>query len=471
MYLLPRSGLAVGEDQIQLFSGGCVGGLDGVDIDLARGCRIGVTEAGGDGGDRDAGVDHQRGVGMSEAVDGDVRQIVRTDEVAEPTADGVGVDRRTVRLGEQPVAISPTVTHREPSLCLPTFVLLEQLNRYRRGFDVAGGAVVLRRLGDDPLVRDVQRGALDADDGGLEVDVLPFESAEFLPAHTREHEHLDHRLELHIFALDQLQKPAGLFLVQVARAGLFLFREGCPLTWIARNESPLDGDSQNRREKTVVVADGIVGERLVLAIGGEGLAHRELQRLADGRRSFLANTPAAQRVTQGGWRHTGDTGKLLGCIAALFEELFEVDLTFVMDLSADAFPELVAVEQGDLLRSNTIDAKVAETFVHDLRHVAIADDSFLFEVQLGVGVEVLLDEFRELHAAALGDLTGLAFLLKENGLTLYLFLDLLGGHALVRGVGHGAPDLLAVHIVAAGHHDEVTVVALSDGRHVYTSLS
>lgn len=62
-------------------------------------------------------------------------------------------------------------------------------------------------------MRDVQRGALYADDGGLEVDVLPFESAEFLPAHTREHEHLDHRLELHIFALDQLQKPAGLFLV------------------------------------------------------------------------------------------------------------------------------------------------------------------------------------------------------------------------------------------------------------------
>ena len=95
-------------------------------------------------------------------------------------------------------------------------------------------------------MRDVQRGALDADDGGLEVDVLPFESAEFLPAHTREHEHFDHRLELHIFAFDQLQKPARLLFIEITRTGLFLFREGGTLTWIARDQPPLDGDSEDR---------------------------------------------------------------------------------------------------------------------------------------------------------------------------------------------------------------------------------
>lgn len=142
----------------------------------------------------------------------------------------------------------------------------------------------------------------------------------------------------------------------------------------------------------------------------------------------------------------------------------------VVDLSPHAALELVAVEQGDLLRRNPVDAEVAEAFVHDLRHVAIADDGFLFEVQLGVGVEVLLDEFRELHAAALGDLTGLAFLLKENGLTLYLFLDLLGGHALVRGVGHGSAYLLAVNVIPARHHEHIAAVALNDGRHRLTSL-
>ena len=41
--LLPRSGLAGGEDHIELLGSGCVGGLDGVDVDLARGGRIGVT--------------------------------------------------------------------------------------------------------------------------------------------------------------------------------------------------------------------------------------------------------------------------------------------------------------------------------------------------------------------------------------------------------------------------------------------
>ena len=76
------------EDQVELFGGGCVGGLDGVDIDLACGGRIGVAEAGGYGSQWDTGVDHQRGVGMAQAVDGDVRQVVRSYEITEPTKGG-----------------------------------------------------------------------------------------------------------------------------------------------------------------------------------------------------------------------------------------------------------------------------------------------------------------------------------------------------------------------------------------------
>ena len=59
-FFLPRSGLAGCEDQIRLL-GGCVGGLDHVDEDLARGGRVGMVVSCGDGGQRDAGVDH-RGV-------------------------------------------------------------------------------------------------------------------------------------------------------------------------------------------------------------------------------------------------------------------------------------------------------------------------------------------------------------------------------------------------------------------------
>lgn len=61
------------KNHIELLGGCCVGGLDGVDVDLACGGRVGVTEAGGDGRDRDTGVDHQRGVGMAQAVDRDIR--------------------------------------------------------------------------------------------------------------------------------------------------------------------------------------------------------------------------------------------------------------------------------------------------------------------------------------------------------------------------------------------------------------
>ena len=90
--LLPCSGLGGCKDHVELFCGGGVGGLDGVGVDSRRGGRIGMVEAGGDGCDRDAGVNHQGGVRMAQAVDGDVRQVVRFDEVAEPTADGVGMN-------------------------------------------------------------------------------------------------------------------------------------------------------------------------------------------------------------------------------------------------------------------------------------------------------------------------------------------------------------------------------------------
>ena len=71
-----------------------------MDVDLARGCRVGVAEAGGDGGQRDAGVDHQGCVGMAQAVDGDVRHVIRFDEVSEPASNGIGVNWHTVGLGE-----------------------------------------------------------------------------------------------------------------------------------------------------------------------------------------------------------------------------------------------------------------------------------------------------------------------------------------------------------------------------------
>ena len=45
--------------------------------------------------------------------------------------------------------------------------------------------------------------------------------------------------------------------------------------------------------------------------------------------------------------------------------------------------------------------------------------------------------------------TGPAALLKKNRLTLYLFLGLFLGQALIRREGHRLADLLAVHVIAA----------------------
>lgn len=98
--VLPHSGLAFCEDHIELLGGGCVGGLDGVGVDSGGCGRVSVAEAGGDGGDRDAGVDHQGRVRVTQAVDGDVRQVVRSYEITEPTPYRIGMDRHTVRLGE-----------------------------------------------------------------------------------------------------------------------------------------------------------------------------------------------------------------------------------------------------------------------------------------------------------------------------------------------------------------------------------
>ena len=220
----------------------------------------------------------------------------------------------------------------------------------------------------------------------------------------------------------------------------------------------------------MVVADGVVGERLVLAIGGESLAHRELERLADRRSGLFGNVVTVESVTERRRSHARLMRERLGGIAAIFDELFEVDLAVVVDLSPHAALELVAVEQGDLLRSNTIDAKVAEALIHDLRHVSIAYDGFLFEIQLGVGLEVHLDELTELHAPALRGLTCFTLLFKQDSLPLNLFLYLFGCHSRFGCIGHRSAYLLTVNVVAAGHHEHITAVAFDDGRHRLTSL-
>ena len=75
---------------------------------------------------------------MAKAVDRDVRQVVGADKVTESASDGVGMDRRSVRLGKQPITVDPAVAHTQATLSLPTFVFFEQLDGDCGRFDVAG---------------------------------------------------------------------------------------------------------------------------------------------------------------------------------------------------------------------------------------------------------------------------------------------------------------------------------------------
>ena len=214
------------------------------------------------------------------------------------------------------------------------------------------------------------------------------------------------------------------------------------------------------------MAHGVVGEWFVLADCLKGATERELQCFADRRSGSLANVVTIHRVAQGGRCHACESGELFGREAAVLDASFEVDLAMIQDVAAHAFLHLLAVEQSDLLGRDAVDAQVAELLLNDRRHFAVALDRFLFQVHLGVRLEEGLDELAELDAAGVSSLTGFTLLLKQDRLPLDFFVDLILGHAGIGCVCHRLADLFAVDIVAAGHHDEVTVVALSDGRHM-----
>ena len=65
--------------------------------------RGGVTEPFADDFDGDAGVDEQRGVGVSEVVKPDDRNVGAADESVEGLGELVGVDGPAVAVGEHPV--------------------------------------------------------------------------------------------------------------------------------------------------------------------------------------------------------------------------------------------------------------------------------------------------------------------------------------------------------------------------------
>ena len=66
----------------------------------------------------------ERDVRMPQGVNRDLWQIGPRDEIVEPTRDAIRVNRCSVILSKNPVAINPSITHSDSLFALPFAVLL-----------------------------------------------------------------------------------------------------------------------------------------------------------------------------------------------------------------------------------------------------------------------------------------------------------------------------------------------------------
>ena len=119
--------------------------------------------------------------------------------------------------------------------------------------------------------------------------------------------------------------------------GVFLFREGGTLTQIRWDELPLDRYAEHGGQERMVVPDGVVGEGHILADGFKCPADAQLESLTNIRGGFLRNVVPVQSVTHCRGRHVCAFSKLFSSILALFDELFQIDLTLIRYFPTDTF--------------------------------------------------------------------------------------------------------------------------------------
>ena len=145
----------------------------------------------------------QRNIRVPQGVNRNLRQIGPRDKVVEPTRYAVRMDRRTIILRKQPVAIDPAVPHRNSLSTLPFAKIFQQHKRLFRQFDRAYGGVRLCAFREDPFPRQVLRSTTNRDHIVFEIDVLPFEAAKLSAPYPAEQEESNHHLILVWFVVQQ----------------------------------------------------------------------------------------------------------------------------------------------------------------------------------------------------------------------------------------------------------------------------
>ena len=168
--------------------------------------------------------DQHGGVRVPESVRVQVREVMPLCELAQPACEAVRVYRCTVVLHKQKAAVLPAVAVLEPEFIVPRPIFPQKLHglfRERKKRRV----LRFRRTFINAELREIEKRGVNADDMILKVDFLPLETADVLPASSRNQEQMQHRFPLDGLLLCCVQNGGdGVRLVKIRLAFPDLWR-------------------------------------------------------------------------------------------------------------------------------------------------------------------------------------------------------------------------------------------------------
>ena len=198
--------------------------VDGVRVNVQRRGNIGMTEPVCNCDHIHAVSDQHGGVRVPESVRVQVREVMPLCELAQPACEAVRVYRCTVVLHKQKAAVLPAVAVLEPEFIVPRPIFPQKLHglfRERKKRRV----LRFRRTFINAELREIEKRGVNADDMILKVDFLPLETADVLPASSRNQEQMQHRFPLDGLLLCCVQNGGdGVRLVKIRLAFPDLWR-------------------------------------------------------------------------------------------------------------------------------------------------------------------------------------------------------------------------------------------------------
>lgn len=333
---------------------------------------------------------------VAEGVEFSMREVVALLELTEPQCRRGRVHRLAVGLNENPLVTTPRVAERQAVLVLLRPVTAQHRKAIRRQDERSASARFGRFAPDFRVARELVITAADRQNACLEINVAPFQPHKFATPTARVERKMYQNSEHQRLVLEGFEHFVKFGFGENLSRFLVEFRQGYAVA--------LSGVRADQAE-----AVGAFHQRAY---------HRIVA--ADGRGRELA----------------GLAVEVGFALCEVVDEALNVKRADVAQLQMS--------EGGD-------DADVEDV------GVALVD---VGRELLLCGFEVHRHEVGEFESAVGTNLTVAHLLLKQNRLTLHLFLNLLFGHIFVGCVSHRAADLLAVMVVPARHRDKVAVLAL-----------